>query len=69
MLFIVGDKDMPNRYEQTLLTVSTLKHFGHTENIKLIVLHGTHCEQDYRNNADGVNEFGAIVKEYIDSVK
>ena len=69
MLFIVGDKDMPNRYEQTLLTVSTLKHFGHTENIKLIVLHGTHCEQDYRNNSDGENELGAIVAQYIESIK
>lgn len=26
---IVSDNDMQNRYEQTLLLVSTLKHFGH----------------------------------------
>ena len=69
MLFIVGDNDMPNRYEQTLLTVSTLKHFGHTENVKLIVIHGGHCEQDYRNNADGDNELGTIVRDFIDGVK
>ena len=29
MHFIVSDNDMQNRYEQTLLLVSTLKHFGH----------------------------------------
>ena len=68
MLFIVSDNDMPNRYEQTLLTVSTLKHFGHGDKVSLEIIHGGHCEQDNRNNADGDNELGAIVKGYIDSI-
>jgi hypothetical protein len=30
MLTLCADKDMPNRLEQTMLFLSTLKHFGYT---------------------------------------
>jgi len=43
MLFIVSDNDMQNRYEQTMLTLSTLKHFGHEEKTSLRVMNGKHC--------------------------
>ena len=44
MLFIVSDNDMENRYEQTMLTLSTLKHFQYDQSrIQLQVMHGTHC--------------------------
>lgn len=43
MLIIVSDDDLPNRYEQTMLLISTLKHFGHTDGIYLEVMHGKHC--------------------------
>lgn len=69
MLFIVSDNDMNCRYEQTLLTIATMKQFGKADGVSLKVINGGHCEQDYRNNADGVNEFGAIALEYIKSVK
>ena len=29
MLFIVADQDMENRYEQTVLVLSTMDHFGY----------------------------------------
>ncbi len=44
MLFIVSDNDMANRYEQTQLVLSTMKHFGYDENkIEYRLMHGTHC--------------------------
>jgi len=44
MLFIVSDNDMQNRYEQTMLVMSTLKHFGHEgEDVELRVMNGGHC--------------------------
>lgn len=64
MLFIVSDNDMPNRFEQTQLMISTLKHFGFSENVSLKLMHGGHCE--YLNKTvDGKNVFGEIVTEYI----
>ncbi|MBO5370702.1 MAG: alpha/beta hydrolase, partial [Clostridia bacterium] len=45
MEIVVSDNDMANRYEQTMLLVSTLKHFGH--DMDKIVLNiqknSTHC--------------------------
>ncbi|MBQ2676613.1 MAG: alpha/beta hydrolase [Clostridia bacterium] len=47
MLFLVADKDMENRYEQTMLVASTLKHFRVDESkYKVRVLEGTHCCYD-----------------------
>ncbi len=48
MLFIVSDGDMENRYEQTQLVLSTLKHFGYDENkICYKLMHGGHCHYTY----------------------
>ena len=70
MLFIVSDEDMQNRYEQTMLTVSTLKHFGHeAPGVQLRVLQGKHCAQDWTRNESGNNIFGTIVADYIDSLR
>ena len=65
MLIIVSDDDMQNRYEQTLLLISTLKHFGHSENVHFKVMNGGHC--DYVNAVDqnGESVFGRIVAAFI----
>jgi dipeptidyl aminopeptidase/acylaminoacyl peptidase len=68
MLFIVSDNDMQNRYEQTMLVLSTLKHFGHTEpEIQCKVMHGTHCHYTKKDALDenGVSPFGTIAADYI----
>jgi len=53
MLFLVSDNDMENRYEQTMLMMSTLKHFGYDpDKIALEVMHGTHCHY-LKNNGEG----------------
>ena len=66
MLFIVSDNDMQNRYEQTMLTLSTLKHFGHEgDSVKLVVMHGKHCQYTREHDENGDVVFGKIVVDYI----
>jgi len=65
MLIIVSDRDMENRYEQTVLLVSTLKHFGHSENVKLQVLESTHCAYISKADERGVSIFGDLIGRYI----
>lgn len=66
MLILVSDNDMQNRYEQTILLVSTLKHFGHeAPEAAPQVLHGGHCEHVGKEDQDGNNIFGKIVCRYM----
>lgn len=66
MLFIVSDNDMQNRYEQTMLMQSTLKHFGHGEKtVSICFMHGKHCEYVNKNDENGVSIFGQIVEKFI----
>lgn len=65
MLIIVSDDDMQNRYEQTLLLVSTLKHFGHDEKVQLQVMHGTHCAYVFRTDEKGESCLGKLVYQFI----
>ena len=65
MLIIVSNNDIQNRYEQTLLLVSTLKHFGHTENVQLKIMNGSHCEYVFTVDENGENIFGQLVRQYI----
>ena len=65
MLVIVSDNDMKNRYEQIMLLISTLKHFGHTENVTLQVMHGTHCAYVMKSDENGDNILGKLILEFI----
>ena len=55
MRFIVSDNDMKNRYEQTMLMLSTLRHYG-CESFTYSVMHGTHCH--YCSAARALNDDG-----------
>ena len=66
MLFLVSDNDMENRYEQTMLMLNVLKHFEHSENVFLELLHGKHCEYVYKTDENGEGVFGNIVLSFID---
>lgn len=69
MLILVSDQDMENRYEQTVLLISTLKHFGYDQSkIDHTVLHGTHCHQVGAVNEDGESVFGKMIHEFIKKV-
>ena len=68
MLIIVSDNDMENRYEQTMLTLSTLRHFGRADTVTHIVMHGTHCNYVERIDDDGKSAFGKIILEFIGGI-
>lgn len=65
MLILVSDNDMQNRYEQTELLVSTLRHFGHEKQVHLKVMHGTHCAYVNAVDGDGTSVFGRLVLQFI----
>ena len=66
MLVIVSDNDLQNRYEQTMLLMSTLKHFGHAENVTLTMIKGTHCAYINAVDENGDSVLGKLVLELID---
>ena len=66
MLIIVSDNDMFNRYDQTMLLVSTLEQYGHGQSeVSLKVMHGTHCHYVSSKKAPGENVFALMVTDYI----
>jgi len=65
----VSDDDMENRYEQTMLVLSTLKHFRYDEKrIFLTVMHGKHCAYDYKVDEAGESVFGKLILEFIERI-
>lgn len=72
MHFIVSDNDMQSRYEQTMLMLSTLAHFGLDKTVSHTVMHGTHCaycsEKKEVKNEDGEHVFGALIRDFIEKV-
>ncbi len=66
MLFIVSDNDMENRYEQTMLVLSTLKHFRYDmSTVELKLMHGTHNQYIIQKGEDGKYLFTQVVYDYI----
>ena len=66
MLIIVSDDDMQNRYEQTMLLISTLKHFGHSQKVQFKLMHGRHCAYVNAVDENGESIFGKFVKGFIE---
>ena len=69
MLFIVSTNDMFNRYEQTMLMINTLKHFGHEKDVYLKVREGKHCHYVTKLDEDGLSTFAKMVAEFIENIK
>lgn len=64
MRFIVSDNDMENRYEQTMLTLGTLRHFGY-KNFDHKVMHSTHCAYGGKQDENGDNVLGKLIYEFL----
>ena len=64
MRFIVSDNDMKNRYEQTMLVLSTLKHFEY-ENFDHVVMHGKHCAYVHAFDENGDSVLGKMICDFI----
>ncbi len=69
MHFIVSDNDMQNRYEQTMLVLSTLKHFGLDATVSHTLMHGKHCAYCHPEKGaryeNGEHAFGVIIRDFI----
>ena len=64
MRFIVSDNDMKNRYEQTMMMLTTLSHFGY-EDFDYVLMHGKHCEYCKKTDENGNGILGKMVFEFI----
>ena len=64
MRFIVSDNDMKNRYEQTMLVLSTLSHFEY-KNFDYVVMNGAHCEYISKKDKNGESVFGQMIYDFI----
>ena len=60
--------DMKNRYEQTVLVMSTMKHFGHEDKTEMKLFHGTHCQYHNQENENGENLLGIAECEFMEKV-
>lgn len=71
MKFIVADNDMKNRYEQTMLTLSTLRNFNYDmEKITLEIMENcTHCSYWSTKKDDGRNLCADMICDFIESTK
>ena len=68
MMFVVSDNDLFGRYEQTMLMINVLAHFGHSEKVFLEVRHGKHCEYVYQTDDTGEGILGNIVLSFLDRI-
>ncbi len=68
MRFIVSDNDMKGRYEQTMLVLVTLKHFGYT-GYDHKVMNGKHCAYCNISDENGDIVLGKMIYEFIDKVR
>ena len=65
MRFIVSDNDMENRFEQTMLTLSTMKHFRYTGFDHVIMRDSKHCSYCGKRDENGESVFGKMIYEFI----
>lgn len=67
MEIAISDNDIENRYEQTMLLISTLKHFRHDmEKITLnIQKDSVHCACEHRVDKNGRIVFANMIYEFI----
>ena len=66
MLFIVSDNDMKNRYEQTQLVISTMRHFEYDmSRVHYQLMNGTHCHYGAQMDDNGESVFGRLIADFI----
>ena len=67
MIFIVSDRDMVGRYEQTMLMHTTIEHFGYDMSRVLleVVENSKHCEYVSHANPDGTSTLCELAMKII----
>ena len=66
MRFTVSDNDMFARYEQTMVVLKTLEHFGY-KNFDLKVVSGTHCSYFRTLYEDGASEAAHLIYDFLET--
>ena len=64
MHFVVSDNDIKNRYEQTMMMLGTLAHFGHG-NYDYVVMNGEHCAYCGKLDENGESICGKVIYKFI----
>ncbi len=64
--FIVSDNDMVGRYEQTMLLLRTLSHFGYSH-YDHVLMHGRHCEYVGKIGEDGFPIVSHLIEDFMDN--
>lgn len=66
MHFVVSDHDIENRYEQTMLVLSTMKHLGYDmSRVSCEVRAGKHCAYIRQLDEEGLSVFGQMVFDFL----
>ena len=65
MRFIVSDNDMENRYEQTMLMISTMRHFGYSAVDHILMENSKHCSYCGKRDENGESVFGKMIYDFI----
>lgn len=65
MHFVVSDNDIENRYEQTMLMLSSLRHFGHSDKVTHTLMHGSHCAYVKAEDDSGRSVLGKMIENFI----
>ena len=69
MHFVVCDNDIPSRYEQTMLVMSTLRHFKHDmSKVSYQVLEGRHCWYITAKDEAGDSVLGKLVLDFLNKL-
>ena len=68
MRFIVSDNDMENRYEQTVLMLSTLRHFGYKD-CDMRLMHGHHCAYVLGRDENGDSLLAQMFMDFYSSLQ
>lgn len=64
MEIIVSDNDMENRFEQTTLLASTLRHFGHKPELR-VISNSTHCSYLEWTDDNKNSFFAKLIHDFI----
>ena len=65
MRFIVSDNDMENRFEQTMLILSTMRHFRYSGFDYVVMRDSKHCSYCGKRDENGESVFGKMIYDFI----
>ncbi len=68
MRFIVSDNDMFARYEQTMLVLKTLEHFGY-KHFDHMVMNGTHCHYYNKLDEKGIPQSSYMIEDFLNNIE